>query len=462
MKGSHPYLPNSVPEIKQNMLRDIGVEDIAELYADIPENIKLKRKLDIPGPFSEVEVEKTVKRILAKNVEWSCPPFLGGGVWPHYVPAVVDEIVQRQEFLTSYTPYQAEISQGILQALFEYQSMICELVGMDAANCSLYDWASALGEASRMASRLTQRYEFLVPYLIHPGRLETLKTYADPAGIKVTQIGYERGSGQLDLEDLNETISRRTSGVYIENPSYLGFIETQVDQIAEITHDAGALLIVGVDPISLGILRAPGDYGADIVVGEGQPLGNHMNYGGPLLGLFACKGDTKTVRQMPGRVIGLTTTIDGEKKGFCMTLQTREQHIRRERATSNICTNEALCAVAAGAYLSLLGPMGLRDLCKLIVSRSHYAMKRMSTLEGIKTPIFKSFHLKEFTVNFDGTRRDVHGIHEELLRRRIHGGKIIKGEFPEFGETALYCITELHCKEDIDRLISALKEVLEK
>jgi glycine dehydrogenase subunit 1 len=461
LKGSHPYLPNSVPKVKERMMRDIGINSIAELYNDVPENLKLKRKLELPGPYSESEMKKIVQNILDKNVSLNCTPFLGGGVWPHYVPAVVEEIVHRSEFLTSYTPYQPEISQGMLQALFEYQSILCELVGLEVANCSMYDWASALGEASRMASRLTHRYEFIVPYLISPERLNTLKTYAEPAGIKVSKVRYDSCTGQLDLEDLSEKVSRRTAGVYIENPTYLGFVENQVGQIEEIAHDSGALLVVGVDPISLGVLKAPGAYGADIVIGEGQPLGNHMNYGGPLLGLFACKGDLKTVRQMPGRVVGLTTTIKGERTGFTLTLQTREQHIRREVATSNICTNEALCALAAGVYLSLLGSAGLKELCKLIISRSHYAMKKISALKGIKTPIFKSFHFKEFTVNFDETSIKANVIESALLRKGIQGGKIINNEFPEFGETSLYCITELHSKKDIDQLITVLDEILE-
>mgnify|MGYP000507016831 CR=1 FL=1 len=245
----------------------------------------------------------------------------------------------------------------------------------------------------------------------------------------------------------------------MENPTYLGFVETQVDEIADIAHKAGALLIVGVDPISLGILRPPGDYGADIVVGEGQPLGNYPNYGGPLLGIFACRGDQRFIRQMPGRIIGMTVDSEG-RRAFCMALQTREQHIRRERATSNVCTNEALCAVAAAVYLSLLGPKGLRGLCELIISLSHYAMERLSKIEGVEAPLFDSFHFKEFTVGFGDVA--VEEVNKALIERGFHGGKPLKQEFPELGEAALYCVTEVHSKQDIDGLVDALREVLER
>jgi glycine dehydrogenase subunit 1 len=299
------------------MMREIGINSIDELYADIPEKYFLKKPLNLPEGLSEFEVKRHVETLLSKNKTYAdIPIFLGAGCWPHYVPSVVKEIIQRSEFLTSYTPYQAEVSQGILQALFEYQSMICELTAMDVANCSMYDWASALGEAARMASRITKRSEILIPRIIHPERRMTLEVYAEPANIHVKEIKYDSETGLLDLSDLRDKISEKTAAVYIENPSYLGFIETQVDEISQITHSHKALFIVGVDPISLGILKPPGEYGADIVVGEGQPLGNPMNYGGPLLGIFACRDDLNVIRQMPGRIIGLTTTVDGERQGL--------------------------------------------------------------------------------------------------------------------------------------------------
>jgi len=461
-KRSHPYIPNSLPEIKQEMMREIGVKTIEELYADVPQKYRLKKPLNLPESLSEFDVKKHVEALLSKNKMCSeMPMFLGAGCWPHYVPAVVKEIVQRSELLTSYTPYQPEISQGMLQALFEYQSMICELTGMEVANCSLYDWASALGEACRMASRLTRRNEILVPKIVHPERLATLQAYAEPAGIKIKQVAYNKETGQNSPEDLKNKISDRTAAVYIENPSYLGFVETQVDEISSEAHTHGALFIAGVDPTSLGILKPPGDYGADIVVGEAQPLGNAMNFGGPLLGIFACRDDLKLIRQMPGRIIGMTTTVDGSRQGFCMALQTREQHIRREKATSNVCTNEALCAVASAVYMTLLGPEGFRELSETIMYKTKYAIHLLSKINSVKAPVFKSPHFKEFTVNFDESGLSIKEVHEKLLQCGIHGGKDVSKEFPELGKTTLYCVTEIHSKEEIERLTATLEEILD-
>ena len=456
---TYPYIPNSKLEIKKAMMKDISIEDIDKLYSDVPERFMLKRRLNLPHPTSEYAVKHHVESLLAKNkTSRDMLVFLGAGCWPHYIPAVVENILQRTELLTSYTPYQPEISQGMLQLLFEYQSMICELTGMEMANSSLYDWASALGEAARMAMRLTNRQEILVSRIIHPERYATLETYIEPAGMCARKVDYEGTTGQLSLEDLKTKISNKTAAVYIENPSYLGFVETQGEEIAKIAHDNGALFIVGIDPISLGLLKPPGSYGADIVIGEGQPLGNNMNFGGPLLGIFACRDSTAMIRQMPGRIIGMTTTQDKSAKGFCMVLQTREQHIRRQKATSNICTNQSLCAAASAIYLTLLGPNGLKELGEAIVLKSHYAMKRLSEIEGIKTPVFQSFHFQEFTVNL--VNRRVGDVHERLLRCNVHGGKDVSEEFPEMGQTALYCVTETHSKENIDTLADSLDEIL--
>jgi len=457
----HPYIPNSVPKIKKEMMKQIGIKSIEELYVDIPQKFRLKKGLNLPSPASEHEVRIHVESLLSKNkTHRDMPIFLGAGCWPHYVPAAVEAVVQRTELLTSYTPYQPEVSQGMLQALFEYQSMICELTAMEVANCSMYDWPSALGEAVRMAARLTHRTEALIPKIIHPERAATLQTYVEPAGLRIKFVGYDPETGQLNMEDLKTKISSNTAAVYIENPTYLGFVETQVDEIAEEAHDNGALFIAGVDPTSLGILEPPGEYGADIVVGEGQPLGNPMNFGGPLLGIFACRDDMELIRQMPGRIISMTTTLDGKKVGFCMALQTREQHIRRERATSNICSNEALCAVVSAVYLALLGPQGLKELGESIMCRARYAMQLLDKIGGVKAPVFKLMHFKEFTVNFDETEKTVREVHEQLLQHQVHGGKDLTKEFPELGETALYCVTETHSKEDIDRLARTLEEIL--
>ena len=463
-RRNHPYIPNSLPEIKQQMMREIGIKNIEELYADIPEKYRLKKPLNLPEKgLTEFELRKHVEKLLSKNKTFDdCAPFLGAGCWPHYVPAVVKEIVSRSELLTAYTPYQPEISQGMLQALFEYQSMICELTGMEVANCSMYDWASALGEAARMAARIKGRNEILVPEIISPERIAALNAYAEPAGISVNKVGYHAENGQVDLEDLKRKISDKTVAVYIENPSYLGFIETQAEEIGKEAHAHNAIFISGIDPTSLGILKPPNEYDADITIGEAQPLGNTMGFGGPLLGILACRDDMTLIRQMPGRIIGATTTLDGAHQGFCMTLQTREQHIRREKATSNICSNEALCGVASAVYMALLGPEGLRELGETIIYNTNYALKLLSEMGGVKAPVFKSACFKEFTVNFDQTGLTVREINEKLLQHQIHGGKDVSKEFPELGETALYCVTEIHSKEQIDRLMATLQKIVER
>jgi len=456
MSRAHPYLPNSVPEIKEKMMVDIGIKQIDDLYINIPENLKFKGELQVPGPYTEQEVKKFVSDTLEKNTRLKCAPFLGGGVWPHYVPSVVDEVVSRAEFLTSYTPYQPEISQGILQSIFEYQSLICELVEMAVANASMYDWSSALGESALLANRLNHREKILVPSFISPARLAVLKTYTGPAGMKVEKVDHDKRTGMVDLEDLKSKADDKTAAVYVETPSYLGFAEESVKAIGEIVHDKKALYIIGVDPISLGILAAPGSYGADVVVGEGQPLGNHMSFGGPLLGIFACNHDNAIIRQMPGRIIGITEAIADKRRAFVMTLQTREQHIRREKATSNICSNEALCSVAGAVYLSLLGPGGLRDLAETCTSRANYAIKKINELPSVSAPAFKSYHFKEFTVNYEKKAEDVNKV---LLAHGYQGGKPLKAEFPELGESsALFCVTEMHTKKDIDGLVAALRE----
>lgn len=461
-KPTSPYIPNAVPGTKREMMHELGIKDIEELYADLKESHRLKSALDIPQkPLAEFEVKKHVEALLSKNQTCNTMPiFLGAGCWPHYVPAVVHEIAGRSEFLTSYTSYQPEASQGMLQALFEYQSMMCELTSMDVCNCSMYDWASALGEAVRMAARVKRHNKVLIPKIIHPERAATLRLYAETAGIKVEEVGYGRENGQINLNELKSQISENTAAVYIENPSYLGFVESGVDEIADLAHSHNSLFIVGVDPTSLGVVKPPGEYEADIVVGEAQPLGNSMNFGGPMLGIMACRDDMNLIRQMPGRIIGLTTTQDGKRHAFCMSLQTREQHIRREKATSNICTNEALCAVSSAVYMALLGPEGFRQLGETVMFNSRYAMQLLSEVQGVSAPVFMAPHFKEFTVNFDRTGLTVGEVNRRLLRNRIQGGKDVSREFPELGQTALYCVTEIHSRQEIEQLKDSLQDIV--
>ncbi|MGQ4834073.1 MAG: aminomethyl-transferring glycine dehydrogenase subunit GcvPA [Candidatus Asgardarchaeia archaeon] len=457
MSFKHRYLPLTNEE-REEMLRSIGKTSIEELFSDIPEKFRLSKELDIPDGLSELELQKELRRLASKNKTFfDMPMFLGGGVWPHYIPAVIIELIQRGEFLTSYTPYQPEISQGMLQALFEYQSLVAELLEMEVVNASMYDWASALGEAALMAARVTRREKILVPKIIHPERLETLKTYTETANLKIEFIEYNQKTGEILLDDLKGKIDEKTAAIYIEVPSFFGIIESQVDQIEKIVHENNSLFIVGVNPISLGVIRPPGDYGADIVVGEGQPLGNPIGYGGPLLGIFATKKEMKLIRQMPGRIIGMTKTEDGKRRGFVMALQTREQHIRREKATSNICSNEALCAVITAIYLSLMGPDGMKKIGEKILYNTYYAIENISKIDNIRITFSEGAHFGEFLITFNGI--DVEKVHRELLKRGIHGGLIIK-EPKEFANSMLLCVTEMHTKKDIDMLVNALKDIM--
>ena len=461
MAEAHPFLPNLDDETIERMLRQVKAGSVAELFSDIPEGLRLKRKLSIPDGQGEAMVRRELYERLGKN---KTPPdslcFLGGGVWPHYIPAAVDSILARQEFYTAYTPYQPEISQGMLQALFEYQSMMCDLLGMQVCNSSMYDWASAAGEAVRMAARVKRRSTVLVSKGIGQGRLEVIKTYAEPMDVKLQPVEFDSKTGELDLESLKSSISRSggdVAALYLENPNVFGVIEEGAESAIEMVHAAGGLAVVGVNPISLSILRDPGSYGVDIVVGEGQPLGVPMNFGGPHMGIFAVK-DIGLARSMPGRLIGMTTTKDGSQKAFCMVLQTREQHIRREAATSNICTNQALLALAGAAYMSLLGKNGFKKLGEVNLANSHYAAERIGKLNGVKAPLFTGPFFGEFTVGYE--RRKAPWIFSELAKRGVMAGYPLTEHFSQIGEAGSFCVTEVHTSDDIGRLVDALGEVV--
>jgi glycine dehydrogenase subunit 1 len=459
MVNRHPLLPNLDPALVSVMLRRVGANSVDDLFADIPPDLRLRRKLRLPEGQSECSVRREVQdRLSARDSPPSSLCFLGGGVWPHYVPAAVDSIVSRQEFYTSYTPYQAEISQGMLQALFEYQSLMCDLLGMDACNASLYDWASAAGEAVRMAGRVTGRKTVLVGSNVGPGRKEVIATYAAPMGLVLETVGFDMRRGTLDLADLRRKLSSDVAALYFENPNYFGVVEEDAEEAVSAAQEAGALAVVGVDPISLSLIKEPGSYGADVTVGEGQPLGLPMNYGGPHLGIFAVR-DVKLVRNMPGRLIGLTTTVaDPTQKAFTMALQTREQHIRREAATSNICTNQSLMAVAAASYLALLGKHGFRLLGESIVSNSHYAARRISQLDGTSSPRFRGSFFKEFIVSYERSRAST--VFKKLAAKGIFAGYPLDRCFGLNKEAGAYCVTEVHTKADIERLALALEEAM--
>jgi glycine cleavage system P protein (glycine dehydrogenase) subunit 1 len=441
------------------MLARAGAGSIEDLFSDIPPGIRLKRRLRIPEGSSEYTVRREVQTRLSAN---KTPPaalcFLGGGVWPHYIPAAVEAIASRQEFYTSYTPYQAEISQGMLQALFEYQSLMCDLLGMEACNSSLYDWASAAGEAIRMAGRVTGRKRALIAGNAGPQRRAVIRTYTEPMGMELETVAFDRSKGTVDAADLERKLSSDVACLYLENPNFFGVIEAGVKDAVSRIHSAGGLAVVGVDPISLSLVREPGAYGADVVVGEGQPLGIAMNYGGPHLGIFAVN-DIKLARSMPGRLIGITTaTADPAQKAFAMVLQAREQHIRREGATSNVCTNQSLMAVAAASYLSLLGKDGFRKLGETVISNSHFAAKRLSQVKGAKSPHFEGAFFKEFIVSY--TKANAEVVFRRLAKKGILAGHPVYGT-PGLGKKAgLYCVTEVHDHDDIERLAVALEGVL--
>jgi len=411
---------------------------------------------------AEIEVTQRILELAQKNKPANDGRvFLGAGISPHHIPAAVTSLAGRSEFVTAYTSYQPEISQGMLQTLFEYQSLMAELLEIDVVNSSMYDMATSLAEAVRMAVRVKKRTRFLVPGTVNPQHLRVSETYAEPADIVIQKVGYDSKTGLMDVDDLQEKLDDTIAGVYIENPTYLGVLESQVDKIAELTHDAGALLIVGVDITSLGLIRSPGDYGADIVIAEGQALGVPMTYGGPLLGIFGCRMDRKLVYQMPGRLVGLTRTSEEPyERGFVLTLSPREQHIRREKATSNICSNQALMAVTSAIYTSLLGKTGFKELGEAIVYKANYAAKQLDAISGVNAPAIGDAIWKEFVVQFENGI-SAEQVHQTLLKNNLHGGIRFADEFPDLGEAMLFCVTELHTKETIDELVDTVRSVVE-
>lgn len=456
----HPYIPNSVPSIKQEMVEEIGAADVEDLYEDIPEELILKRPMDMPSPFlSEYGLRRHVEGLLSKNK--TCKDFvnfLGAGCWQHYVPAVCDEVNARSEFLTAYAgePYD---DHGRFQALFEYASMMGELLEMDVVNLPTYDWYQAAATSIRMASRITGRYEALISAAIAPDKLSMIRNYSRP-DITIKLIDYDRKTGQMNYEALGTSISKKTAAVYFENPSYFGFIETRGEEISKIAHENGAVSLVGVDPISLGVLTPPSQYGVDIVCGEIQPLGIHMQYGGGQAGFIATRDEEKYVMEFPSRLFGITpTTVEGEY-GFGDVAYERTSFAIREQGKEWVGTAAALWGITAGVYLALTGPQGMVEIGEGIMQRSHYAASRLDKIKGVRAPLFASPYFKEFVVNFDGTDKAVAEINKALLEEGIFGGKDLSQDFPALGNSALYCVTEVHNQSDIDRLINAVEEVI--
>jgi len=432
------------------MLRAIGLRSIDDLFADIPASVRTDG-IDIPRGLSEQEVVRHVTSLLRKNRSAeTMPTFLGAGLYDHFVPASVRAIASRAEFYTAYTPYQAELSQGILQTLWEYQSFVCELTGMDAANTSMYDGSTALGEAALMAHRITGKKEIVIPRALHWEKRKVLESYTVGPGLDVVEVPFDPEAGTMDLAALKKAVGDDTAAVYVENPNFFGRFQ---EDLADIRSIAPSVLIVGANPLALAVTTAPGDLGADIVIGEGQPLGNAVNYGGPLVGIFSCREEH--VRKMPGRVIGLTRDAE-DRRAFCMTLQTREQHIRRERAMSNICTNETLMAVSSAAYVGVLGANGLRRLALENIRRAKQLAERIDPLENFEAPLFPGGHFNEFVVRCEVPYARVH---KALLAAGVHGGLPLTSRFPELGEAALFATTEVHTEADYERLLEAMERV---
>ena len=444
------FVPNS--SIKNLMLKELGLNNIDDLFLDIPQKIRIKN-LNLPAGLTQQDTEEKLKNIASKNKSYNdFLSFLGGGIKPHYIPSIVKSLTRRSEFYTAYTPYQSEASQGFLQAMFEYQSMIAEITGMDVANCSLYDGVTSLSEAALMCTRITRKNEFIIPHNISWEKKCVLNNYAKGPEIKIKEIPYDNKTGKIDLKVLNKKINEKTAGVYIENPNFFGIFEDDIEEINGIIKTAGSLFVVGVDPISLGITKSPGDYGADIVIGEGRGLGNPMSFGGSSLGIFACKKEF--LRQIPGRIIGITKDSN-EKRAFCMTLQTREQHIRRAKATSNICTNEGLCALSALIYLSWLGSDGLFNLSETNFEKGQKLAKLFDSLNGFKLR-FNSSHFNEFVVEYSG---DVNNLNKRLLQKNIQGGLVLDEFYPDLKNCFLIGTSEVHSDEDFKSFKSSLQEV---
>jgi glycine dehydrogenase subunit 1 len=443
------YLPKS-PSERKEMLQAVGVATIDELFQSIPQEFRLRGPLPLPGPLSEAEIIKYFQARAQENSK-GFTSFLGAGVYPHFRSVVADALIQRGEFLTSYTPYQAEISQGTLAAIFEFQTLMCQLTGQEVANASMYDGSTALTEAVLMAERLTGRKRVLVARTVHPEYREVLNTYAKNLGLIVEEIPYTP-SGQLDKAALSSAKLADAAAVVVQSPNFFGVLES-IPALAEVAHASGALLVTAIaEAASLGIVQPPAE--ADIVAMEGQSFGIAPSYGGPYVGIIATRN--KFVRQMPGRLAGQTTDVNG-RSGFVLTLATREQHIRREKATSNICTNEALYALAATIHLCLLGKEGLREMALQNLAKARFAIGELEKIPGVRR-VFSGPVFNEFVLEFP---RSVKLMNAALLREKIVGPLPLGQSYPELTKRGLVCVTELTPREEIERFCAAIRKILE-
>jgi glycine dehydrogenase subunit 1 len=444
------YIPITEDE-RREMLTSLGLEKIDDLFQDIPQEAIFQGELDVPGPLSEAELIRHFRELAAKNQDATkLVSFLGAGVYDHLTPSIIKHIIGRGEFLTAYTPYQPEITQGVLQSIFEYQTMICELTAMDAANASMYDGASALAEACLMACAATRRELVILPATLHPEWQEVVRLYLENQDVAMVYLPQDPQTGTVDLSRLDEVPWAEAACVVVQQPNFFGLLEP-VAELEKRVHENGGLLVMAVDPISLSLLKPPGELNADIVVGDGQSLGQAMGFGGPAFGFFATTD--KLIRRMPGRVVGETVDAEG-KRAFVLTLQTREQHIRREKATSNICSNQALNALAATIYLSVLGKQGFRDVGYQCLQKTHYLKQRLLEIPGLKAafsaPSFREFALRGAV--------DWAEINRRLLDHGFLGGLPLA----RFGqpELALFSVTEARTKAEMDAFVSTLRGLI--
>jgi glycine dehydrogenase subunit 1 len=440
------YIPNS-PDERTAMLQNIGVAGIEELFQQIPENLRFNSPIGIGEAMSEPDLIAYFRDLASKNAT-DFHSFLGAGAYSHFIPVVIDSLISRSEFFTAYTPYQPELSQGTLQYIFEFQTMTCQLTGMEVANASLYDGSTGLAEAVLMAQRITRRDKFIIADSVHPQYREVVELYTKHMGLQFDYAQHDE-SGAFDISNL--IVDKETAAVVVQSPNFFGCIE-DLQAIGEAAHEAGALLIVAVaEGISFGALKSPGACGADIVVAEGQSFGIPLSYGGPYCGMFATL--EKYIRQMPGRLVGETKDHHG-RRGYVLTLSTREQHIRREKATSNICTNQGLFALMATIYLATLGRKGVQEVAQQNLQKAHYAANEIAKLEGFSLPFSAPF-FNEFVVR---TPQPANEVTRSLLGKKILGGIALEAYYPEMSDALLVCVTETTKKEAIDNLVAALAE----
>ena len=441
------YIP-ATHEDEQKMLKACNVSSIDDLFSDIPDDLKLNRDLNLDESKSELEVSEIITKMADKNIDdLTC--FLGAGAYDHYIPSLIKSITSRSEFYTAYTPYQAEISQGTLQSIFEFQSMIAEITKMDIANASMYDGATAAVEACIMAVGKTRRNKIVVPKTVHPETRQILKTYLQFKDVEVVEVDYDREYGTTDLNKLKEVVGEETACILVQNPNFFGVIE-DVDEIGSIARDNKAMYVMSVNPITLSILKSPGEVGADIAVGDAQPLGNSLNFGGPYVGFLAIKSGL--IRKMPGRVVGQTVDADG-KRCYALTLQTREQHVRREKATSNICSNQGLNALIASIYLATMGKKGYQEVAMQNIQKSHYAYKKFDESKNFE-PVFKGKFFNEFVVK---SPMPVDELNEKLLENKILGGYDLGKDYEELKGCVLMCVTEKRTAKEIDNLVNLME-----